>query len=353
MLEPREKKITALGLGPSVGTPEEGITAEVIIVKDFSSFDKYTDNEVKGKIVLFVPEFTTYEKTVIYMIKGPKKAAKKGAVACLVRSITPFSINSPHTGAFDYNNVTIPAAAITLEDADLLTRIHTKDKKIVLYVYMNSTLSQKYSRNTIADIKGRKAPEKLVIVSGHIDSWDVGQGAMDDGGGMMIAYTAMTIMKRLELQPKRTVRAILWTAEEMGLIGAKAYEEQHRAENDNINFIMESDAGTFTPLGLQVVASRNAECIIGEILKLFEPYNCSVLVSKKQATADISVIVGTGTGVPGGMLHNANDKYFWFHHTEGDTMNVQTPEALDLCTAFWTTLTYIIADLSIDIPRTK
>lgn len=351
MVAPREKKLAALGLGPSVSTPETGLTAEVLVVPDFDAFDNYTDAEVKGKIVLFIPVFSTYSETAVVMFEGPLKAAKKGAVACLIRSITPFSIGSPHTGSFNYQGVAIPAAALSLEDADLITRFWNMGKTITLHINMRSTYGESISKNTIADIKGRTKPEKLVIVSGHIDSWDVGQGAMDDGGGVIIAYTTLAVMQRLELQPRRTARAILWTAEEMGLVGASAYEKRHRQESDNINIIMESDRGTFTPLGLEVVATDEAKCILWEILQLFEPYNSSNLVSKEKAYADISVIVGTGSGVPGAMLLTADQRYFWYHHTEGDTMNVQSSTALDLCTAFWTTLTYIIADLSVDIPR--
>ncbi|XP_047989669.1 carboxypeptidase Q-like isoform X2 [Leguminivora glycinivorella] len=351
MLEPRVKNIALLGLGPSVSTPPEGITAEVIVFNDFDELENATNDEVTGKIVLFDPEFTTYGETVVYRSQSATKAAAKGAVASLVRSITQFSINSPHTGSQVYGDDVnkIPTAAITLEDADLIRRLVDRDVKVKLNIRMQSTLDTKTSRNTLVDLKGTVLPEKLVIVSGHIDSWDVGQGAMDDGGGLFVSWAAPVILKRLNLRPKRTIRSIFWTAEEPGLVGAYAYEKKHRNESDNINFIMESDEGTFAPLGLAVSGSQKARCIIGEILKLFESIGASELVEDDSPGSDIAVIIKTG--VPGAGLHNANEKYFWFHHTEGDTMNVEDPDELDLCAAFWTAVAYIIADISDDIPR--
>lgn len=351
MLEPRLKEIAVLGLGRSVSTPSEGITAEVIVVENFSALDSLSDDKVQGKIVLWDPVFTKYGETVAYRSQGASRAAAKGAVASLVRSIAPFSINSPHTGSQVYSDDEhkIATAAITLEDADLIRRMYDRGEKLVLNIKMQSTYDTKTSRNTLVDLKGTKHPEKLVIVSGHIDSWDVGQGAMDDGGGLFISWAAPVILNRLKLRPKRTIRSIFWTAEELGLVGAVAYEKQHRNESHNINFIMESDEGTFAPLGLAVGGNQQARCIVAEILKLFKSINASTLVEEDNPGSDISVL--TSTGIPGASLHNANEKYFWFHHTEGDTMNVESPDELDLGAAFWTAVAYIIADISADIPR--
>ncbi|XP_013138556.1 PREDICTED: carboxypeptidase Q-like isoform X1 [Papilio polytes] len=351
MLKPREKNIALLGLGRSASTPEEGITAQVVVMSSFENLDAAKYEDIEGKIVLYDPVFTTYGDTVVYRSQGATKAAEKGAVAALVRSIAPFSINSPHTGSQTYGeNVTkIPTAAITLEDADLIRRLYNRGETVELNIKMSSTFDIKTSRNTIIDLKGIEKPEKLVIVSGHIDSWDVGQGAMDDGGGLFVSWAAPVILKHLNLRPRRTVRSIFWTAEELGLVGAYAYEEKHRNESSNINFIMESDEGTFAPLGLAVAGTQEARCIVAEILKLFDSINASTLVEDDSPGSDIAVIIKNG--VPGASLHNANEKYFWFHHTEGDTMNVEDPDELDLCTAFWTAVSYIIADISVDIPR--
>ncbi|CAH2979585.1 unnamed protein product [Chilo suppressalis] len=351
MLEPRIKNMAVLGLGRSISTATEGITAQVVVVKNFDQLDTFSDKDIEGKIVLYDPIFTSYGETVQYRSLGATRAAAKGALASLVRSITPFSINSPHTGSQNYGeNVTkIPTAAITLEDADLIRRLYDKGEKVVLNIKMFSTYDTQISRNTLIDYKGTENPEKLVIVSGHIDSWDVGQGAMDDGGGLFISWAVPVILKRLNLKPKRTIRSIFWTAEELGLVGAYAYEEKHRNESHNINFIMESDEGTFAPLGLAVAGNKEARCIVAEILKLFTSINASTLVEDDSPGSDISVIIKTG--VPGASLHNDNGKYFWFHHTEGDMMNVEDEHELDLGAAFWTAVAYIIADISTDIPR--
>ncbi|XP_075972686.1 carboxypeptidase Q-like [Anticarsia gemmatalis] len=351
MLEPRIKNIEILGLGRSVSTPPEGITAEVVVFNNFDILEEAAEDLVKGKIVLYDPIFTTYGETVKMRTQGAAKAAAKGAVASLVRSIAPFSINTPHTGSQYYSDDVekIPTGAISLEDADLIRRMYDRGEKVILNIQMSSTYDTQMSRNTLIDLKGSEDPEKLVIVSGHIDSWDVGQGAMDDGGGLFISWAAPVILKRLNLIPRRTVRAIFWTAEELGLVGAYAYEEAHKDELDKINFIMESDEGTFAPLGLAVGGNEKTRCIVGEVLKLFESINASTLVESDSPGSDIAIF--TGNGIPGASLHNDNEKYFWFHHTEGDTMNVEDPDELDLGAAFWTAVAYIIADLSIDIPR--
>ncbi|XP_059060269.1 carboxypeptidase Q-like [Achroia grisella] len=349
MIKPHPKNIAVIGLGSSVSTPPEGITAEVIVIRSFKELEKTDDNNIKGKIVLFDAHYITYGNTVRYRSQGASKASKKGAVASLIRSITPFSIYSPHTGAQFYEaNVTkIPTAAITLEDADLLRRFQDQGEKIILNIKMFNIHGLKKSRNTIVDLKGKEYPEKFVIVSGHIDSWDVGQGAMDDGGGMIISWFAPVILNLLHLKPRRTVRAILWTSEEPGLIGAAAYLNKHINELSNINFIMESDEGTFSPQGLDVAGSNTARCIIAEILKLFSPVD--KMTNSGGPGSDITLFVEKG--IPGASLLNENERYFWFHHSEGDTMNVQNNVDVIDCAAFWAAISYVIADISIDIPR--
>ncbi|XP_026761214.1 carboxypeptidase Q-like [Galleria mellonella] len=351
MLQPRVKNLAVLGLGRSVSTPPEGITAEVILINDFAQLESSKEEDIRGKIVIYNPVFTTYSDTVAYRTQGATRASAKGAIASLVRSVGPFSIDSPHTGLQTYGeNVTqIPTAAITLEDTDLIKRIIDRGEKVILKIEMTSSLDTKISRNTIVDLKGTEKPDSLVIVSGHIDSWDVGQGAMDDGGGLFISWAAPVILKRLNLQPRRTIRSIFWTAEEFAYVGAYDYEKRHLDELQNINFIMESDEGTFAPLGLAVGGNQEARCIIAEILKLFESINATTLIEDDSPGSDIAII--TKHGIPGASLYNDNERYFWFHHTEGDTMNVEDERDLDLGTALWTAVAYIVADISFDIPR--
>lgn len=349
MLQPRVKKIVILGFGSSVSTPRGGILAEAIVVKSFAELEALDRTKVQGKIVVFNEPYVSYGETVIYRTLGASKAARKGAVATLVRSITPFSIYAPHTGAQYYeNNVTkIPTAAITLEDADLLQRLQNEGEKIVLQIQMFYTEDIKKSRNTLVDLKGRVNPEKLVIVSGHIDSWDVGEGAMDDGGGMMISWFVPVVLNTLNLKPRRTVRAILWTAEEPGLIGAQAYLKQHKNELDKINFIMESDEGTFQPLGLDVAGSKKTRCIVQEVLKQFAPIN----KMENSGAPGSDIVLFIKQNVPGASLLNRNERYYWFHHSEGDTMVVQNMTNVVECAAFWAAFSYVIADLSVDLPR--
>ncbi|KAG6460386.1 carboxypeptidase Q [Manduca sexta] len=349
MVQPYYKNIALLGLGTSVSTPLEGITAEAIVISSFEELDKTDASKIKGKIVVFDAHYVTYGDTVVYRGHGATKASQKGAIASLIRSITPFSIYSPHTGDQTYGeNITkIPTACITLEDADLLRRLQDQGEKLILTLKMTYTYDEKTSRNTIVDLKGKDNPEKMVIVSGHIDSWDVGEGAMDDGGGMIISWFAPVILNMLKLKPKRTIRAILWTSEEFGYIGAAAYLQKHLNQLPNINFIMESDEGTFKPLGLEVAGSPKALCIIKEVLKQFAPID--KLTKSDYPGSDIVLFIEKG--VPGASLLNKNERYFWYHHSEADTMNVQNKDDVIECAAFWAAVSYVIADLTEDMPR--
>ncbi|XP_045519458.1 carboxypeptidase Q-like isoform X1 [Pieris brassicae] len=349
MLQPRYKKVAIIGLGPSISTPSEGITAELLVVKTFKELDSLNKEDVRGKIILFDEHYTSYGETVIYRVQAASKAAHKGAVASLIRSVTPYSLYTTHTGSQHYDDDVprIPTAAITVEDSHLLRRLFIRKNKIVLKLKMESTYDTQKSRNTIIDLKGAVDPDKYVIVSGHIDSWDVGQGAMDDGGGMMISWFAPVILNHFQLHPKRTVRAILWTAEEPGLVGAAQYLKRHIKELDKIIFIMESDEGTFEPLGLEVGGSKDAVCIIAEILKLFTPID-NLKVSKNPGS---DIILFINEGIPGASLMNKNDKYFRYHHSEADTMDVENIDDVVNCAAFWAAVSYVIADISVDIPR--
>lgn len=350
LLSPRRQNLRMLGLGYSVGTPSEGIQADAIVVHDFNEL-RNVGNKVKGKIVVYDVKFISYGATVIYRSKGASEAAKYGAVAALVSSITPFSLNTPHTGMQSYEETVkkIPVACITPQDAHMLTRMQNRGESIVIHLKMDArNLEPKTSRNTIAEIRGHTHPDKVVVVSGHLDSWDVGQGAMDDGGGAFLSWNSLVVLKALGLRPKRTMRVILWTAEEMGLIGAASYVDEHRHELNHFNFVMESDAGTFYPTGLAVSGTNEAVCIIQEVLNLLSPINTTNLQQPQQGP-DISYF--TELGVPGGSLLNKNENYYTFHHSEGDTMDLEDPKALDLATALWASVSYVIADLSEDIPK--
>ncbi|XP_076295596.1 carboxypeptidase Q-like [Lasioglossum baleicum] len=352
LLAPRHQKIALLGLGYSVGTPPEGITAEAIVVNSFKELER-RKYEVPGKIVVYNQMFVSYGETVKYRSSGASEAAKHGAVAALIRSITPYSLYTPHTGMQSYAaNVTkIPVACITPEDSTLLRRIAIRGETIKINLKMEAkTLPNELSRNVIAEIVGSTMPEKVVVVSGHVDSWDVGQGAMDDGGGAFVSWHALKLLKHLNFRPRRTVRLIMWTAEEMGIIGASQYIKSHKAKEKNLQFVMESDMGTFMPLGLAFTGTDQVKCILEEVMKLLLPMG-QLKLSSPHGGPDIADWVTAG--VPGASLWTQSDKYFYYHHTNADTMLVENPDALDRGTALFAAVSFVLADLSVDLPRNK
>lgn len=272
LVTPWKRNMPILGLGSSVGTPRGGIIADVIAVESFDEFKNFTEEQVKGKIVVFVPKWEGYGKTVVYRSEAASVAARKGAVAALIRSVAPFSINSPHTGhqnyASDVNK--IPVAALTVEDAEMILRMYRRGQSVQIHLEMSDRNNGNcVTRNTIGELQGTTFKDKsVVVVSGHLDSWDVGVGAMDDGGGMMISWKAVEFLKAMNLRPKRTIRAILWTAEEQGLVGAQNYLQGHKGtEKEEFNFFMESDIGTFEPRGLDFSGNADGACIIKEVVK--------------------------------------------------------------------------------------
>ncbi|XP_012994667.2 carboxypeptidase Q isoform X1 [Esox lucius] len=350
MLHPQNHTLAILGLGSSVATPKGGIEAEVLVVESFEELKKRA-KEASGKFVTFNQPFVSYGKTVQYREFGASEAAKVGAVATLIRSVTPFSINSPHTGWQDYQEGVkkIPTACITVEDAVMMARMAKRGQKIVVRLTMNAqTFPDVDSFNTVAEIIGSEHPEQVVLLSGHLDSWDVGQGAMDDGGGALISWEALSLLKDLGLRPRRTLRTVFWSAEEQGGVGAQQYFQLHKVNISNFNLVMESDMGTFTPLGLQFTGSTQARAIMAEVMKLLKPINTTNLEEHAEGT-DIEMWMDAG--VPGASLHVADSKYFWFHHTNGDTMSVQNPVEMNLCSALWAVVAYVVADLEEMLPR--
>ncbi|XP_053700201.1 carboxypeptidase Q-like [Synchiropus splendidus] len=350
MILPRAKSLAMLGLGGSVGTPPEGITADVLVVQSFEEL-KRRSSEAKGKIVVYNQPFVSYGLTVAYREFGASEASKVGAVASLIRSVTPFSINSPHTGWQDYQAGVrrIPTACITVEDAELMWRMAQRGQRITVRLTMAAqTLPDADSFNTVAEIKGWQHPEQVVLLSGHLDSWDVGQGAMDDGGGVMITWEALSLIKDLGLRPRRTLRAVLWSAEEPGGVGAQQYFDLHKVNISNFDVVMESDMGTFSPVALQFTGSDAARKVMAEVVKLLAPINMTRLEPHGEGTDIAPWIVA---GVPASSLRVADERYFWFHHSEGDTMSVQDPGQMDLCSAVWAVVAFVVADLQDMLPR--
>nr|XP_019547906.2 carboxypeptidase Q-like [Aedes albopictus] len=355
LIEPNRLELPILGLGTSVGTPLGGITADVVVVESFEELDGLSNEDVEGKIVVYVPQWVNYGVTGEYRRLGASAAARKGAVASLIRSVTQFSIGSPHTGVQSYEECVekIPTASITVEHAEMLLRKYRRGEKLRIHLEMqDENLGMFTSRNTIGELEGLVHKDSsVVVVSGHLDSWDVGVGAMDDAGGVMISWKALTYLKAMGLRPRRTLRAVLFTGEEQGIWGGTQYYEDHKAHGEEeFNFFFESDSGTFDPRGFGFSGNEEARCIFEEIVKLMSPLGAMEVTSSSSAGPDLSD--WSNAGYPGAGLLNANERYFWFHHSAGDSMLVEDPVALDRCAALWAATAYVIADLSVDIPKT-
>jgi carboxypeptidase Q len=352
LVKPRRERLSMLGLGGSVGTPPAGITAPVLVVSSFQELDRRRA-EARGKIVLFDAPFTTYGETRRYRTDGPSAAARAGAVACLIRSVASFSIGSPHTGRTTYDSavVKIPAAALSVEDAMLLHRMQDRGDEVVVTLRMGARqLPNARSRNVVAEVVGRERPDEVVVLGGHIDSWDVGQGAMDDGGGSVAAWEAVRLIKQLGLRPRRTVRVVLWTNEENGVEGGRAYRDMHAAEVGRHALAMESDGGVFLPRGYLFAGSDSAAAIVRQIAVLLEPIGATgVQRVESSPEADIAPLVERG--VPGIGLDVAADRYFWYHHSDGDTLDKLDPAEVARCVAVMAVMAYVVADLPTALPR--
>jgi carboxypeptidase Q len=350
LISPRRTKLPMLGLGGSVGTPAEGVRAELLVVSSFDELEARSA-EARGKIVLLNAPFVSYGKTVTYRVHGAIAAAKAGAVASLIRSVTPFSMRTPHTGQmlYDPSAPQIPYAAITVEDADMLQRMQERGERIEVLLKMEAqTLPETISRNVIAEIVGWEHPDEVVVMGGHIDSWDVGTGAMDDASGSVATWEALRLMRDLGLRPRRTVRVVLWTNEENGLRGALAYRDYHIDELDDHVLAIESDAGVFKPLGFGFTGSTAAYEIVREIGALLQSIGADD-VERGGGGADIGPIMRDG--VPGMGLRVDGERYFWYHHTEADTIEVLDPREMAECVAALAVMAYVVADLPQRLPR--
>ncbi|MGA2541925.1 MAG: M28 family metallopeptidase [Verrucomicrobiota bacterium] len=350
MLQPRRVALPMLGLGNSIGTPPAGLTAEVLVVTNFAELQRRA-KDAAGKIVLINQPFETYGRTVRIRRDGAVEAAKAGAVASLIRSVTPVSLKTPHTGAMLYSDTVpkIPHAAITVEDADMMQRMQERGEKIVVHLQMSAaTLPDVPSRNIIGEITGRDLPDEVVIVSGHIDSWDVGQGAEDDGGGAISAWEAVRLMKQLGLRPRRTVRAVLWTDEENGGSGAKGYEKRHKAELAKHILAIESDSGAFQPRSFSFAGSDKALANLKEWTGALAQLGMRT-VTKGGGDADVNELVQDG--VPVMSLHCDSTNYFWYHHSAADTMDKLNPQQLGMCAAAFAVMAWQVADAPADLPR--
>ena len=350
MTAPWEKDLAILGLGGSVGTASRGLSGEVFVVNSFDDL-KARSSEAKGKIVLYNVPFTSYGETVQYRYRGASEAAKVGGIASLIRSVGPYSMDTPHTGTSAYEDGVkkIPHAALTLEDAAMMGRMADRGLTIKVSLYMEGRFEDDVpSQNVMGEITGSEYPDEVIVLGGHIDSWDVGQGAHDDGGGCVAAWQAVKLIKDLGLKPKRTIRAVMWTNEENGLRGGEAYRDAHFNELDNHILAMESDAGVFKPSGFGFSGPDESLKILQDIGTLLYRID-SGIITKGGGGADIGPIMREG--VPGMGLSVDGSRYFWYHHTPADTYDKVDKDEFNRCVATMALMAYVVADMDNRLPR--
>ncbi len=344
IVAPRRHELVMLGLGNSVGTPADGLEAELLIVRSFQDLAA-AGSRVNGKIVLFNVPFTSYGETVQFRAAGPSRAAGLGAVAALVRAVGPPGLRTPHTGALVYADglPQIPAAAVTTEDADRLHRMVDRGTSVRLLLKMEAKLlPDTDSFNVIGEIRGREKPDEIVVVSGHFDSWDVGTGSTDDGGGCIVTWEALRLMKKLNLRPRRTIRVVLFTNEENGLRGAAAYRDRHRDELSKHVLMLESDSGVFRPTGFGFTGSAAARARVRDIATLLSGIQVD-RIGPSGGGADIGPSVQAG-GVPS-MSLDVDGSYFLIHHTPADTIDKIDPMDMARASAAIAVMTYVIAEM--------
>jgi carboxypeptidase Q len=344
ILEPAAHRLAMLGLGNSVGTPPGGVQAELLIVSNFADLDAKA-SQARGRIVLFNTPFTNYDETRTVRSNGPSRAARFGAVAALVRSAGPPGLRLPHTGALNYANGTprIPAAALATEDADRLQRMADRGARVVVRLRMDAHFeSDVESFNLIGELRGRERPDELVVIGGHIDSWDVGTGASDDAGGCVATWDAVRLLKQLNLRPRRTVRVVLWTNEENGGRGGLAYRDAHRSELPRHVMMLESDTGVFRPTGFGFTGPEGARDVVRGIASLLGAVGATQ-VGLYGGGSDIEPSVREGS-IPA-MSTEVGGDYFLIHHTEADTVDKIDPIDMARNVAAIAVMSYVVADL--------
>jgi len=353
VVAPLEKPLNILGLGSSVGTGTNGVTASVVVVGSFDELESLGESKIKGKIVLYDVPWKGYGETNIYRTSGASRAARLGAVASIVRSMTGSSLYTPHTGNQNYAaGVTrIPAAAITVEEAAWIRRMVEAGQDVRVNLQMDAQmLPDADSANVVAEITGRELPDEVVVVGGHIDSWDVGQGAHDDGGGIVAAWQAVTLMKQLGLRARRTIRVVAWTNEENGGRGGEAYLASLGPNVAKHVAAIEMDDGVERPLGFRLelkdgpqtpqYAAARAKLV--DVVKLLDSIGASAIVAG-DGGADVDPLMRQG--IPALGLNTVMEHYFDWHHTNADTLDKVDIQVFRRCIATLAVTSYVLADM--------
>jgi len=349
------QKVVLTALGGSAATPPEGITAEVVAVDDFAALRALPPEAVKGKILLFNHPFdkelaavgnggAAYGNSVVYRGMAPSAGAAVGAVAVLVRSVGGADFRLPHTGMTVYPTglAKIPAAAVSAEDAMMLKNLAGQGTVKLHLTLTPQTLPDAQSYNVIADWTGSEHPEQLVIVSGHLDSWDLGTGAIDDGAGVAVSMQAIHMLHDLDIKPRRTVRFVAWMSEEEGSEGAAAYMVDHKAEFANHIGAIESDLGADHPTGIYYAGKPALGDWLRPVSQVLDGIGAPVLENSPETGEDIAGL--TDKGVPSFAPIQDSRFYFNYHHTAADTFDKIDPRHLNENAAIMTVLAYALAD---------
>jgi carboxypeptidase Q len=356
------QKIVLCALGGSVATPKNGIEAEVLVVNNFDELKSMPREKVAGKIVLFNYPFDkriaaqghagqAYGEAVAYRSHGPSAAARQGAVACLIRSVGGADYRLPHTGMTDYANDApkIPAGAVTAEDADLIANLVPQGPVKMKLILTPQTLPDVESANVIGDIKGSEHPEQVVIVSGHLDSWDLGTGAIDDGAGVAVSMEAANLIQKLHLKPKRTIRVIAWMNEENGEAGSKRYAKDHEKEITNHFAAMETDGGAGHPIGVNIKANPEVKKMFAPVAGILQESGAGILDLVEHCGADIEPL--EKAGVPAFSPIQDSRFYFNYHHTAADTFDKIVPKELAENSAVVAVVAYALVNMEQSLPR--
>ena len=359
LVAPVEQALAATALGGSDPTLADGITAGVIEVASFEDLRR-AGEKVRGRIVLYNKPMRRgggkehgYGAVVDLRSQGAVEAAKLGAVATLIRSLGTADYRLPHTGAMSYQDGVprIPSAALASEDADLIHRLIAAGETVRVRLVLGCrNLPEAESANVVADLKGRERPDEIVVIGGHLDSWDLGTGAIDDGVGVAIVMETMHMLKSLGRRPRRTIRAVLFTNEENGLRGGSAYAGEHRSEIDRHIAAIEADSGGARPLGFGAQVGSGGLTTLTDIASRLARIGVHT-VRGGGGGADISPL--TDLGVPSLGLRQESRDYFDYHHTAADTLDKVSPEDLALNVAALAVMAYGIADLPDRLPRPR
>jgi Zn-dependent M28 family amino/carboxypeptidase len=356
------QKVVLTALGGSVATPAQGVTAEVVVANNFDELTALGRSKVAGKIVLFNYPFDkqlaatghggpAYGQAVIYRAIGASAAARQGAIAALVRSVGGADYRIPHTGAMFYqpDAPQIPAAAVTAEDAEMIAYLAKQGSVRMHMVLTPQKLADVDSYNVVADLKGSELPDQVVIVSGHLDSWDLGTGAIDDGAGVVVAMQTAQLIHQLGLHPRRTIRVIAWMNEEFGNSGGRAYAAAHKDEASKHFAAIESDLGAGHPTGFAMAAPGSNTPLLQPVAQVLQSSGAAMLRTTEDTETDIGPLLALGVPCFGPIQDDRF--YFNYHHTAADTLDKVVPRELQENAAVMAVLAYALANLPSNLER--